>query len=170
MRYEYSLKATEGSDLIAQSAATSSLLIILRDPVAQSPFDMQGRVVVFATSGPAILKIEIDVGCPCGVVVLLVKMDDIAVSHEVAFFGIFCNHPTVVGVGVVVTQLGAVHENGKLVPATTFFHLGLYLEKTAAVIGADDIICIEFDGVGLASVDGVFQVSASLDFPTVVDL
>ena len=130
---------------------------------------MNRRLFAIAVACSAVLKVQVYVGSPHGVI-FLVEMDYVAVPREERFFGLFRNHPAVVGVCVVVAQLVAVHDDGELVPAAALVHLRQYLEKAPPVIGNDDIVCFEFDGVGLPPIYRVFEVSASLDFPAVVNL
>ncbi len=144
---------------------------------------MYRRKTVDAHAAAAILKVELHIGGPKGVVDNLVEVDVAAVLDEGRLGGELLAHPGDVLVAAIDAGLGnglqlAVggrvwHHDGELVAAVALIDLRLEVEVVVAVVhveGGLAIVFVEVDSVAALAVDGVLEVAAALDFPAVVDV
>lgn len=135
-------------------------------------------------AGPAstIDKIQFQLGRVKRVLDDFVKMNVAAVAVEGGFCGILYPKPRrILGAPVDICpgnqgEFAAgrwmVHHEGQLVPALAFVLTGFEKKVGMAVIDVEGrfyVILVEVNGEGTFAVDGVFQIAAALDFPTVVD-
>lgn len=141
---------------------------------------MYRSVVVIARSAAAILEIKLNVGCPEGILDNFVKMDVAAVFNKGCFFIDGLAHPgnlLVVsvddsrGYGLDFPACGGpVYHDGELIASVAFVELGLEIEIMTAILRYIAIFTVQLNGVFFAAVDGILEVSATLDFPTVVNV
>ena len=136
----------------------------------QSAFEKYRGEAFVAFSLPAIRKMQMDVGRPfC--IVLLVDVDVVAVPLNKRFGGALDLNPCICRDDIVVAELWIVYKNAQLVLAFTAFHWNSYL-KVVVVIPDEwnfDIVSAEFLLDLVFTVDGVFEEPAAFDFPAVVD-
>ena len=111
----------------------------------QSAFEKYRGEAFVAFSLPAICKMQMDIGRPfC--IVLLVDVDVVAVPFDKCFGGSLDLNPRVCWDDIVVAELWVVYKNTQLVLAFTTFHWNSYL-KVVVVIPDEwnfDIVSAEF--------------------------
>ena len=136
----------------------------------QTPFQVDGGEAVDAFSLPAIFEVQVDVRCPLGVV-FLVDGHVAAVASDKRFGGAFYLNPSICRNDSVFAELRVVHHDVHLVFAIAAVHRDFNQEVMVAVADEGDFYVFTFQFLRdfVLAVDGVFEKSAALDFPTVVD-
>ena len=145
-------------------------MVFFGNPVVQSPFQGDRGEVAVAFSGTAVLKLQVDKGCPFGIV-LLVKGNVIAVTLDGGDGACRCLEPSVAGDDGILAELGLVDHDAELLAAFVAFCRELDQDVMVPIADERDFYIVPFEFLrdfGFA-IDGILEESAALDFPAVVD-
>lgn len=137
----------------------------------QPSCDMQWWKVGIAFACSTVCKVQVEVGCPCGVI-FPVESNNIAAAGEIGSSGVFRLHPCVAWVGEIFPQYGTVYHDREYVAALAFLN-SRFCEEIVMVVANIwnfDIVRAELNFVAFAVVDLVLEVTAAPDFPAVVDI
>ena len=149
----------------------NGLSFVLGNPVAESAAYVQAGKGVDAFSTSAVLYGKLEV-CSPGGIVLLVKRDYAAVRKNDRVWRCFQTDPGILLYYLVFAKEGPVDHDGELVAVAAFIHAGLEKEVVVTVVdeGNFHIPLMQLDFPILGTLDTVFEISATLDFPAVVNL
>ena len=149
----------------------NGLSFVLGNPVAKTTVYMQAGKGVDAFSASAVLYGQLEV-CGPGRIVLLVKRDDAAVCKNDRVWRCFQADPGILLYHLVFAKERPVDHDGELVAVVAFIHASLEKEVVVSVVdeGNFHITLVQFDFPILGALDTVLEVSAALDFPTIVNL